>query len=207
VQNDLTVQDMNMKATSLIDEFLPQHDFRAAYETRIHAPASLVYQSLVSSDLYGSWIVRLLVSLRYGRRSPRKRAPGDLRRRFQGSGFVILAEAPGEEFVVGVAGRFWRPDGGRHLDLSARNFAGFSRPGEAKIAFNFRVRPGPLHDSVLSTETRIQCFGRAAWWKFCLYWALVRPFSGLIRKAILRQVKADAESASVRLVENSSERE
>jgi len=191
-----------MKATSLIDEFLPEHDFRAAYQPVIHAPATLVYQHLLSFDLYASWIVRLLVSLRYGRRTPRMRVPGDLRRRFQCSGFMILAEAPGEELVVGVAGRFWRPDGGRRLDLSIHDFAGFSCPGEAKIAFNFRVRPGPLHASVLSTETRIQCFGRAAWWKFCLYWAVVRPFSGLIRKAILRQVKADAESASMRLVEN-----
>lgn len=131
-----------MKATSLIDEFLPEHDFRAAYQTSIHAPATLVYQHLLSFDLYASWIVRLLVSLRYGRRTPRMRAPGDLRRRFQCSGFVILAEAPGEELVVGVAGRFWHPDGGRRLDLSIHDFAGFSCPGEAKIAFNFRVRTG-----------------------------------------------------------------
>jgi hypothetical protein len=191
------MQDLIMEATrSLLDEFLPTDDFHSAYEITIRAPDSVVYQRLLSSDLYASWIVRLLVSLRYGRRSPRRGAPGDLRRRFQCSGFVILAEAPGEEFVVGVVGRFWRPNGGRRLDLSARDFVGFSRVGDAKVALNFRVRPGPLHDSVLSTETRIQCFGRAAWWKFGLYWALVRPFSGLIRKAILRQVKADAESAS-----------
>jgi hypothetical protein len=183
-------------ACSLIDKFLPDYDFRAAYKTKIQAPGSVVYQRLLSSDLYASWIVRLLVSLRYGRRSPRKRAPGDLRRRFQGSGFVILAEAPGEELVVGVAGRFWRPNGGRRLDLSSRDFVGFSRAGDAKIALNFRLKPGS-HHTVLSTETRIQCFGRAAWWKFCLYWALVRPFSGLIRKAILQRVKADAESARV----------
>jgi hypothetical protein len=47
---------------------------------------------------------------------------------------------------------------------------------------------------VLSTETRIKCFGRAALWKFRSYWSLVGPFSGLIRKAILKQVKTEAES-------------
>lgn len=46
----------------------------------------------------------------------------------------------------------------------------------------------------LSTETRIKCFGSAALWKFRPYWSLVRPFSGLIRKAILKQVKTAAES-------------
>jgi hypothetical protein len=182
-------------ASSLIDEFLPKYDFHSRYETSIHAPASVVYQRLLASDLYASWIVRLLVSLRYGRRTPR--AQGDLRRCFQCTGFVILAEAPGEELVVGVAGRFWRPDGGRRLDLTARDFVGLSRAGDAKIALNFRLTPGSPHHTVLSTETRIECFGRAAWWKFCLYWALVRPFSGLIRKAILQQVKEEAESARV----------
>jgi hypothetical protein len=192
-------------ASSLIDEFLPAYEFRAAYETCIHAPASVVYQRLLASDLYASWIVRLLASLRYGRPTPRKRGRGDLRRRFQGSGFVILAEAPGEELVVGVAGRFWRPDGGRRLDLSAPDFVGFARAGDAKVALNFRLKPGPPHHTVLSTETRIQCFGRAARWKFRLYWALVRPFSGLIRKVVLQQVKAEAESACVRPVANGSE--
>ncbi|HKI26631.1 MAG TPA: hypothetical protein VKA07_09920 [Candidatus Sulfotelmatobacter sp.] len=185
-----------MPATrSLIDEILPDYDFGAAYETSVAAPASVVYQHLLVSDLYASWIVRLLVSLRYGRRTPRKRAPVGLRQRFQGSGFVILAETPGEELVIGVAGRFWRPDGGRRLDLSARDYVGFARSGDAKIALTFKLRPGQRQHTVLSTETRIRCFGRAAWWKFGLYWLLVRPFSGLIRKAILQHVKAEAEAA------------
>ena len=47
---------------------------------------------------------------------------------------------------------------------------------------------------MLSTETRIKCFGRAALWKFRVYWSLIGPFSGLIRKAILKQVKTEAEA-------------
>jgi hypothetical protein len=49
--------------------------------------------------------------------------------------------------------------------------------------------------ALLSTETRIKCFGAAALWKFCLYWSVVGPFSGLIRKAILKKVKTEAESS------------
>jgi hypothetical protein len=198
-------QDLDMTATtiearSLIDKFLPEYDFGAAYETCISAPPAVVYQRLLVADFYASWIVRLLISLRTGRRIPRTRPESDLRKRFQGSGFVILAETPGEEIVIGVAGKFWRPDGGRCLDLSVGDFAGFSSLGCAKDAMNFRLRSGPLH-TVLSTETRIQCFGRAAWWKFHLYWALVGPFSGMIRKAILKQVKTEAEVAVERPLE------
>ena len=177
-----------------IDEFLPISDVSASYEIRINAPPSVVYQRLLVSDFNEAWVVRLLMTLRSGRSLPRNRAPGDLRQRFQGTGFVILLEVPNDEIVIGVAGKFWRPDGGRCLDLTADDFGGFARAGYAKAAWNFRLRAESPKETVLSTETRIKCFGRAALWKFRLYWSLVGPFSGLIRSAILRQVKTAAES-------------
>jgi hypothetical protein len=181
------------KARSLMDEFLPTHDFGASYEIRINATRALVYQCLIRSDFNKSWLVRLLMTIRSGKRIPRTRVPGDLPQRLQGTGFVMLAEAPGEELVIGVAGKFWRPDGGRCLDLTASDLVGFARAGYAKAAWNFRLRV-ESECTVLSTETRIKCFGRASLWKFRTYWILVAPFSGLIRKAILKQVKVEAES-------------
>jgi len=181
-----------------IDEFLPISDVSASYEIRINAPPSVVYQRLLVSDFHEAWVVRLLMTLRSGGRPPRNRAPGDLRQRFQGTGFVILAEVPNEELVIGVAGRFWRPDGGRCLDLNAGDFAAFARAGYAKVAWNFKLRAESPKETVLSTETRSKCFGRAALWKFRLYWGLVGPFSGLIRKAILKQVKVESESKAVK---------
>lgn len=181
-------------AHPLIDKFLPNPDFFAAYAISIDAPASVVYARLLVTDFNASRIVRLLLSLRTGRRVRRHRAPSELRQRFTDTGFVILAERPGEEVVIGVVGKFWRPDGGRCLELKPGGFVAFSHPGSAKVAMNFRVRSDSPDQTLLSTETRIACFGRAAWWKFRLYWALIAPFSGLIRKAILMQVKADAEA-------------
>ena len=175
-----------------IDEFLPTHDFSAVYEIRIDAPASVVYECLLHSDFSDLWLVRLLMTIRSGNRLPR--VHGDLPQRLQGTGFVMLAEVPGEELVIGVAGKFWRPDGGRCLDLTAGDFGGFARAGYAKVAWNFRLRTESPKCTVLSTETRIKCFGWAALWKFRFYWSLVGPFSGLIRKAILRLVKTAAES-------------
>jgi len=182
------------KARSLMDEFLPTHDFGASYEIRINAPLSVVYKCLLRSDFNKLWIVRFLMTIRSGKRPPRNRVPGDLPQRLQGTGFVILDDVPGEELVIGVAGKFWRPDGGRCLDLTAGDFGGFARAGYAKVAWNFRLRTKSPKCTVLSTETRIKCFGRAALWKFRFYWSLVGPFSGLIRKAILKQVKTEAES-------------
>ena len=177
-----------------IDEFLPDHDFSASYEIRIKAPASVVYESLLRSDFSELGIVRFLMVVRSGKRLPRNRMPGDLRQRLQGTGFVMLAEGPGDELVIGVAGRFWRPDGGRCMDLAAEDFAGFSHSGYAKAAWNFKLRADSPEGAFLSTETRIKCFGSAALWKFRIYWSVVGPFSGLIRKVILKHVKAEAES-------------
>jgi len=179
---------------SRIEEFLPIHDVSASYQVRIYASPLVVYQCLLRSDFNELWVVRLLMTIRTGKRQHRNRVPGDLPRRLQGTGFVILHNVPGEELVVGVAGKFWRPDGGRCLDLAAGDFGEFARPGYAKAAWNFRFGTESGGCTVLSTETRIKCFGRAALWKFRLYWSLISPFSGLIRTAILRDVKAKAES-------------
>jgi hypothetical protein len=185
---------MSARDRTRIDEFLPIYDVSASYEIRIHAPPSIVYQCLLRSDFNDLWLVRLLMTIRSGKRRPRNRVPGAVPQRLQGTGFVILDDVPGEELVIGVAGKFWRPDGGRCLDLTADDFGGFARAGYAKVAWNFRLRTKSPKCTVLSTETRIKCFGRAALWKFRFYWSLVGPFSGLIRKAILKQVKTEAES-------------
>ena len=184
------------EARPRIDTFLPNYDFRASYQILINAPRAIVYESLLHSDFSELWLTRLLMTLRTGRRMPRHRRPGDLRQRLQGTGFVILEEVPDDELVIGVAGRFWRPDGGRCMDLTAADFIEFSRPGYAKVAWNFRLRTAlpETETTILFTETRIQCLGRAALWKFGIYWSLVGPFSGLIRKAILKNVKTRAES-------------
>jgi hypothetical protein len=183
-----------------IDEFLPNYDFRAAYQIRINGSRSVVYEGLLHTDFSELWLTRLLMTLRTGKLGPRHAVPGDLRQRLQGTGFVMLEEVPDEELVIGVAGRFWRPDGGRCMDLTAANFIAFSRTGHAKVAWNFRLRAelpetgAEKETTILSTETRIQCFGASALWKFRVYWGAVVPFSGLIRKAILKQVKRKAEA-------------
>ena len=125
-----------------IDEFLPIYDLSASYEIRIGAPPPVVYQCLLRSDLNKPWLVRLLMTIRTGKRPPRNRVPSDLRQRLHGTGFVILAEIPNEEMVIGIVGKFWRPDGGRCLGLTASDFVGFSRLGYAKVALEFQVQNG-----------------------------------------------------------------
>lgn len=184
-------------AGSLIDEFLPEWDFGGVYDIRIQAPPGVVYQGVLNTDFYAAPVVRLLMSLRTGRRISRGQPFGELLRRCEGAGFFLLADVPGEELVLGVAGKFWRPDGGRCLDLRAGDFVRFACPGYAKAVVNFRVRPD-RGGTVLSTETRVQGCDRNARWKFRLYWALIEIFSGVIRGALLQQVKRETEAGRER---------
>jgi hypothetical protein len=49
----------------------------------------------------------------------------------------------------------------------------------------------------LVTETRVGCTDAGSRRRFRLYWLLVRPFSGVIRKAMLGAVAREATRAQV----------
>jgi hypothetical protein len=72
-------------------------------------------------------------------------------------------------------------------------FAGFAEPGYAKAGFNFSVAPGPAGGCVLSTETRVLGTDPGARRRFRVYWTVVRPGSGLIRRDWLRAIRKRAE--------------
>ena len=168
------------------------------HQITINAPATLVYEQLLLLDFNEVWVVRFLESLRTGK-TPKRSSSNDLRCSLQGTGFVVLAEIPNQELVMGIAGRFWRLDGGRCMSLTAKDFPEFTRPGYAKVAWGFSLRSASPNKTILSTETRTKCFGSTAKLKFRIYWSLIYPFAGLIRKAILRRIKKRAESAESHL--------
>lgn len=178
-----------------LDRFLPRYDVRAHYQQQVKAPAPRVYQALLAADFSDSLLVRALMSLRTGRLLRRGR-PASLRERLRGTGFMELADVPGRELLIGIIGKFWQPSGGRCLDVPAEDFAGFDRPGYAKAAWNFSLEEVSPGVTLLATETRVQCLGPEARRKFRAYWAMVGPFSGLIRRAMLEQVRRAAEGAA-----------
>lgn len=136
----------------------------------------------------------LLLALRgYGRRA-RESAVGTFPERLERFGFTKIAERPGRELVFGLAGRFWRPDGDLRSIPDRAAFVAFTEEGCVKAAWNLKIEETDGGSSDFSTETRIQCFGAAARRKFGLYWSLVRPFSGVLRRTLLRGVRRRAEN-------------
>jgi hypothetical protein len=150
----------------------------------------------MSADFSQMPISRRLMALRtFGRRKPPAGEPrtlATLGARGAG-GFYELARVPEEEIVLAIIGRFWRPDAPVLRDWKPEEFSALSPPGMAKAGWIFYLTEAD-GATVLSTETRVQCCGRAARIKFHLYWTLIGFFSGWIRKEMLQMVKSNSES-------------
>lgn len=181
----------------LIDLFGSDPDAVEKHELRIEAPAPVVYEALWRADFGGSWVVRALLFLRS---MPELLSDPQRRKHRAGrfdldaiiaAGFGELAEEPGREIVLGVAGRFWRP-AGNLLPFEESDFHGAVPVGIARAVWNFSVRPGDGASTWLETETRVTCADAASRRRFRTYWFFVRPFSGWIRRLMLRQVRREA---------------
>ena len=187
----------------LLDELLPERDFDERHALTVAAPPAATFEAIRRADLGRGRLTRTLFLLRALPGlvvAPRETVRRFLRRgsarvtvdALASSGFVLLAERPGREVVLGTIGRFWKPSGGMR-PFEAAEFASFREPGWAKAAWNFRVDAAPDGGTTLSTETRVLCTDPGSRRTFRRYWRLVRPFSGLIRIEMLRAIRREAE--------------
>ena len=172
----------------LIDEYLPLFHFSETHETEVNAPANVVYSSVLTCDLGRSAIVRFLFRLR---RLPKcdMNIEG-----LQQIGFRLLARREDREIVFGLIGKFWTFYAGI-LPFLPEEFISFDVKGYAKAAGNLLAVPITSYRTRLITETRVQCTSSRSRVRFALYWSLIRPFSGLIRREWLRLIKQHAENA------------
>ena len=176
---------------------MPHYDVSEYHETKIRAPIEKVYEMLRTADLGESPIVRSLLRLRqlpaiFGTRGHRRSLKLNLDAIIKG-GFVLLGENPPSEIAFGVIGRFWTLSAER-CRFEADDFIAFDRHGYAKAVWNFSLVAENAGVTRLATETRVRCVDDASRWRFRVYWALIAPFSGLIRREALRIVRRGSES-------------
>jgi hypothetical protein len=178
-----------------LDDFMPRFDVFMRHEALVHAPLAQAYEALRAVDLTESWLAAALFWLR-GLGRTRRAAPADFLEGVQHNGFVLLADRPDKEVVFGIVGKFWLPSGGRVCDLTREGFLAFHRDGFAKATWSISFASQGPGLTLVATETRVHCLGNSARRRLRLYWTFVRPFSGLIRHVLLRQVKQRAERAA-----------
>ena len=168
----------------ILEAFVPHFQFSERHHIMTNASPSRLFHSIKSLDLSHSPVVRHLYRLR---RMPKSALTlGGMAE----IGFQTLGEVENQELVIGVIGRLWRPIP-QVLDVPRKSFSAFTEPGYAKAAFNFKIEDTGSGNR-LSTETRVCCTSRRALAAFSLYWAIIRPFSGLVRRAMLAEIQRTA---------------
>ena len=165
----------------LHDQFLPEYDFSEYHETQINATRDAIVATMMRGDFTKSWIIRLLFRLRG--------LPSNLSRGLVSAeemGFCLLAKTD-SEIMLGLIGQFWKPSGVIQKVLPAQ-FVSCTDPAFARATWNFKIT-GNAPPYTLSTETRILCPSKEVQKKFGRYWLFIRPFSGLIRREMLKSIK------------------
>jgi hypothetical protein len=162
----------------MIDNYLAEYDYNEIHHRIIHAPVDKIYNTLRHLDFSESWISRLLFKIR-GLNT--KNMSFD--RMVDRDSFFTIYEKQNREWLVGLLAESFKA--AVFLD-HPENFKEWNPGKGIKIAWNFLLQENGPQNVKVSTETRILCLNRKSWFIFSLYWALVRPFSGLIRKEMLR---------------------
>lgn len=186
--------------SSLLQQIMPEYDVSSSHQIAVEASPPEVYRVARQADLGRPPLVRLLMGLRVipvliaagGRRRAGLREAENGQHAVGGARFTLVAEAPGEEFVLGLMGRFWTLSGGL-IQATADELRRPPPAGIVQALWNFRVEPNGS-GSRLWTETRVRCADEATRTRFLRYWRVIRPGSALIRRSILRSIRARTEA-------------
>jgi hypothetical protein len=184
----------------LIDQWLPEWQFREYHERRIRAtPAELfgAIRRVRSSDIL---LFRTLTYLRNPRRDgqgehilnpPQEKPILDVA---LAGGFLLLGEEADRELLIGAV-VIAPPDivraanRGNVPSLDAALFRTLGRPGFARAVMNFRLVPESDGWTRVTTETRVHAVDRPTQRQFAQYWRVIYPGSWIIRWSWLRAIE------------------
>lgn len=166
----------------LIDKYLSAYDFNEFHSIKVIASAEGIYDKMLSCDISRSFLIRFLFRLRG--------MPKHLYtiNHLTSMGFVKLDEQPGKEIVYGIVTT--SPTFNCCLsNISPASFIQNTNDSIIKAAINFQLHKEGNSNHIISTETRVWCSSSAMRKRFRLYWLFVKPFSQVIRRAMLKQMK------------------
>lgn len=162
----------------LIDEQMPEWEVGEIHGRIVPAGPEACWEAVRTTDFRGSRLIRTLFRLR-GLPS----ALGDVDS-FIAEGFELVAEEPGREIVLGLAGGIR----GRRLvrfPVPGSGLTALDAPGVIAIAWNFSLEPLGPRACRVRTETRVRTTSAGVRAAFRSYWLVVGPFSALIRHRML----------------------
>ncbi len=172
-----------------LDRLLPNYQFTERHATTVMAPIGRVFDAVEAVDLPDSRIARVLQAI--------WRIPAGLIMAAKGASvpnrsmsvkdFIPLSRIPPRYLVRGLV------SGAGKRSWSADEFIGYAGPG-FKLAWGYAVTDQGGGRTRIDTETRVVCCDAATKRWFTLYWMIIRPWSGLIRRDLLRLARRSAMS-------------
>ncbi|MCF9046556.1 hypothetical protein [Acinetobacter nectaris] len=174
----------------LADQYLSHYQFKETYRKVIQASIDDVFFAVHSYDPADDQFFRCMIMLRelpmrvlklFGQSSSNNEV-------FGLNNFTLL-EASKNEIVYGLVGQFWKLNYGQIAIANADEFHQFKKPSYAKLILVFELKEISDKEIELMTETRVLCLDGQAYKRFRVYWYIIRPISGLIRRRILQGIK------------------
>lgn len=185
----------SLPSDPVLDRFIPSPEVAEHHEIAVAAPAAVVLAAAKELQALDLPLVRTIIKLRelaLGGEPDRREHPQGLLDQMRSIGWVVLAEIAGREIVLGAVTQPWEA-APVFRSIPAEDFASFAEPGYVKIAWTLRADPVDDTHSIFSTDTRVATTDAEARRRFRRYWSYVAPGVELIRLAILRPLKREAE--------------
>lgn len=170
-----------------LEQTMPVYHFHERHSRWIDASPEQVWQALTTLTLDQLTLTRALVAIRHIGAHPATPA----KPLFTDGPVRMFEITPSAYAVGGAVARPWQHRPARSDIASLEEFARFTQPGWTKYLTDFHLQPG--NGGVqLTTETRGYSTDSRARRRFAVYWALIRPASGLVRRDMLATVRRRA---------------
>jgi hypothetical protein len=167
----------------LLDKYLPKYTYKEYHDIQVSCSKKYAYTAARNLDFSNSKTIKFLFTIR-GLPTNDMTLEG-----FSNQvKFTFLEEIQNEEFIIG----FWAKVGVEKI-LDKEQFAIDNKSRRLKVVWNFKINRIEDELVVVSTETRVYCIAMITKLFFAIYWPIIRPFSGLIRKKMLNIIKENAE--------------
>ena len=180
---------------ALLDLFMPDYDVVERHHIDVNAPAEATFGASMRMSLDDSPIIRAIFKGReliLGAEPDTRFRSKSLVETTKALGWVVLAEVPGHEIVMGAVTKPWEPNV-VFRGVPPEQFAAFAEPGYVKIVWTLRADAVGPNASIARTETRAVATDGEARRKFRWYWARFSPGIAVIREVAQRLVKQEAE--------------
>jgi hypothetical protein len=171
----------------LIDKYLSTYHFNEHHSIELNGFITGIYQKMLHCDFSNSSLIKFLFRLRG---MPKEVYSIE---HLTNMGFIKLDEEPAKEILFGMV-----TDNPMfstcQSNVTSKEFIQ-KADGIIKAVINFKLQDKSNSQHIISTETRVWCGSKAMQSKFKYYWFFIKPFSQLIRKSMLKQMKLQIQQA------------